>query len=288
MARRQEDEDIRRPFEDLHIGDEEKFAYHVTNLESDSRNIYRKLRLSIADDKTYDGHLVGLPVVFFSTTLYMSQLPDISVYPRDGQNDKKYLRVKIPLSEFQGYDWWKMSHHGQQIHLLFTKAKGHWSRMLRKCTKTWFESVDQECFSYLKLNGDQWTVNDYADEKTFVNIAVLKEVKLDANGCIWDEVSHRVPASGHGEILVFNNTDHMHCRSKWIWEKVVGVNFHEDSANKQVSLLNQALEARYKKPLKKSENASRLEREDDKLLDMESVDPELLDSIYHILFKNEE
>ena len=284
MARRQEDEDIRRPFEDLHIGDEEKFAYHVTNLESDSRNIYRKLRLSIADDKTYDGHLVGLPVVFFSTTLYMSQLPDISVYPRDGQNDKKYLRVKIPLSEFQGYDWWEMSHHGQQIHLLFTKADGHWSRMLKEK----FTPVEQKEFKYLKLNGHVWEVNDYNRLRTFVNIAVLKEVMLDANGCTWDEVTHKTQPFGHGEMLVFNNTDHMHCRSKWIWEKVVGVNFHEDSANKQVSLLNQALEARYKKPLKKSENASRLEREDDKLLDMESVDPELLDSIYHILFKNEE
>lgn len=81
-----------------------QYAYHVTNILSSEVRNYDELKLTVADDKTYDGPLVGLPCVFFTVSLYYNKsknepptLPTFSIYPRFGQEKTKYKRVKVRI-----------------------------------------------------------------------------------------------------------------------------------------------------------------------------------------------
>ena len=261
-------------------------AYHVTNLEQ-SHERYKMLRPSIANDETYDGDLVGLPVVPFTTTLFNYKgsvmLPTISTYPREGIENQQYQRVKIPLSRFEHCDWWKMNTYPRQIHLLFTRADGRWSKMLSTLNNTDIIKVDQANFPHLKLKNGQWEVNCLPGP--VVNIFVLKAFPLD--GCEWDTVRRQTPKSGHGKLVEFS-TNLSYCKSKWIFKKVVGVQFadKEDKAIKQLEELEEALEfwmneKSLPEEFEHFEGAVVREK-------LESASDELLQSLYYILCEDEE
>ena len=125
------------------------FAYHVTNIPSGSEEQFSVLRTNIADDETYDGRLVGLPVVSFSITHWNGGLPTISPYPRFKDSTQKevcegkwHKRVKLPISSFEGYKWWMMSNadtpSGQQPFLL---TEGPFTDMLKLAVNK-FTSVE--------------------------------------------------------------------------------------------------------------------------------------------------
>ena len=74
--------------------------YHVTNVSvyySSNHPKWTEIRPSVANDKAYDGELVGLPVASFTTTLYNGNLPTFSPYPRNGNENDHYWRVKVPF-----------------------------------------------------------------------------------------------------------------------------------------------------------------------------------------------
>lgn len=60
--------------------------YHVTNVchkdDNQKHPKWNVIKPNVANDATYDGHLVGLPVACFTTTLFQGRLPDQSPYPR--------------------------------------------------------------------------------------------------------------------------------------------------------------------------------------------------------------
>ena len=64
------------------------WMYHVTNVSAQNRRPdWHEIKpCSIANDKTYDGDLLGLPLASFTTTRYDGghrDMPTISPYPRN-------------------------------------------------------------------------------------------------------------------------------------------------------------------------------------------------------------
>ena len=72
--------------------------YHVTKEVKDTKWSKIEARC-IANDKTYDGDLLGLPLASFTTTLneYNGKigLPTSSPYPRCAQANEKHYRMTI-------------------------------------------------------------------------------------------------------------------------------------------------------------------------------------------------
>ena len=247
---------VKVPFEDKTL---EAVAYHVTNIPaSDMKLEYPRLTLNVADDETYDGILVGLPVVCFTTTCYCDfrnenkvTLPSKSPYPRPcGPNlrseeleGKRHKRVSVPLKKFQGYDWWKMNSIDGQIHLLFTRDD--WSTMLRNSIGVQFKAIDdKQNNDYLLFheNSEEWQRNLYKIKGKeicypFVNIFFVDEVQLD-EGCTWDAVPHS--GANTGSRREFQQKDNQHHREKWILEKVMGVNIIGDGSDEAKKLKSAA------------------------------------------------
>ena len=76
--------------------------YHVTNVpvsveRSPKHPDWNMIKPSAANDKVYNGNLLGLPVAFFTTTLFKNELPKKSPYPRGGTKNTQYWRVLIPF-----------------------------------------------------------------------------------------------------------------------------------------------------------------------------------------------
>lgn len=150
----QQQPDLANEMADLNLELEHRpdaVMYHVTNIEGNAVNQYEHLQINIADDETYDGLLVGLPVVFFTTTLYSDRgvlgLPTISTYPRarGGVRGQEYKRVSVPLRRFQNYDWWEMRKGSDQVRLLFTNE--HWSTILSNAIGPIpLNRVDKQCY----------------------------------------------------------------------------------------------------------------------------------------------
>ena len=263
-----EEQDVTEPFSRLSVKETfedktlEAVAYHVTNIPASNDELeYQHLTLNVADDKTYDGILVGLPVVCLSTTCYCDfrdenkvKLPTKSPYPRlRGPNPrpeeleelkgKMHKRVSVPLRKFQGYDWWKMNSTDEQIHLLFTRD--NWSTMLRNSIGAQFKAIDdKQNNDYLRFHEDteEWQRNLYKMKgeeicHPFVNIFFVDEVQLDED-CTWDEVPHSGAKTGSRR--EFQEKDKQHHREKWILEKVMGVNIIGDGSDEAEKLKSAA------------------------------------------------
>ena len=229
--------------DDLNLGSEHRrgprlvhrpnaVMYHVTNIRADKVKRYATLQTHIADDRTYDGLLVGLPVVCFTTTLRENDsgeldLPKESPYPRGVNQGGRYKRVKIPLDRYLDYDWWEMRLGRDQVHLLFTN--GRWSTMLRKEVVR-IPSVDKQRYEHLQYHGEGenagWRLNVYQPGVSpFVNISVLDDVQLD--GCEWDVVTRS--GAHNGALVRFDSIFEEHerpnalyyCKVRWILEKVL-------------------------------------------------------------------
>ena len=281
--------------------------YHVTNIKADGDDSrYEYLKTNIAKDMTYDGLLVGLPVVCFTATLYEdshtqeAKLPTESPYPHGAEGGKRYKRVKVPLNKYQGYDWWEMRLGNDQVHLLFTKD--NWSKMLRNAIgPIQFNRVDKQGYAYLQYHEEGenagWHLNVY-DKKVaspFVNISVLDEVKLD-DQCDWDVVTRG--GAKRGDIRAFVQCDAHYRKERWILEKVLGQKAVEDD-----SLENDSSEAkRQSQVLRAAATACTVEHRADFQVPggmdqqqlakffrdiahlLEKAPAELLRSIYHILY----
>ena len=115
--------------------------YHVTNVpvkrnkrgQPKNQPDWEKVEVHVADDKTFDGKLVALPVACFTTTLYKGDLPTTSPYPRyvidkvssgkhQPEEGTEHWRVVVPFN-LSNYKIFKMAESSIQIHLLCLDRK---------------------------------------------------------------------------------------------------------------------------------------------------------------------
>ena len=176
--------------------------YHVTNVkEEDPQPNWETVKAcSIANDKIYDGDLLGLPLASFTTTLYNDKakgkidLPTISPYPRSIPDKlvkpgTKHHRVKTPFFMDDYHIYFMVEHKGQgsnactQIQLLCIRKQGR-------------DSFEDEVFSIMLQHHKKVLLNTYfpngeaniytTDHKVFVNVHFTHDI--DIKGAVWDVV----------------------------------------------------------------------------------------------------
>ena len=175
--------------------------YHVTSRDSsEEQPRWTEIELHVANDKTYDGDLVGLPVASFTTTQYNYDLPTISPYPRDGIRGNSYWRVKVPF-EYDKYNIFRMNNHSSQVHLLCLAKDGTDVEKILSAALRRKLLTDGDAAKYFP-NGKP---NQYGDEKIFVNVSFIRPVKIPKGGQSWDKVKK----SGHtyGELKSIDDSD---------------------------------------------------------------------------------
>ncbi|CAJ0943361.1 unnamed protein product, partial [Mesorhabditis belari] len=175
-----------------------QFAYHVTNVEHtgpSSHPNYSKLEWSLAMDPDFDRKLVGLPCIFFSTTLYNTELPKSGPYPRKGKLGHKYWRVKVPMHRFNEYS---IFYCRNPKNYLYNGVRQYQVRLVLvrneeavELLKNIPDIVKLNTFNnpFLCLDGGRWKTNNYwkvtrPDIKYWVNFVVLGDFQLDE--CEWD------------------------------------------------------------------------------------------------------
>ena len=184
--------------------------YHVTNIskdESSDNPDWVEIRPNVADDKTYDGDLVGLPVASFTTTRYEGGLPTFSTYPRNGIKGKYYWRVAVPF-RYDDYDIFLMNDNLKQIHLLCltkdsTAVENILSAALEKRSLT-----DKQFAMYFPNNRP----NEYTDTNIFVNVAFIQPIQIPQKG-LWDTVKRS--GHGHGELVMTANEGNIKLLDSW-------------------------------------------------------------------------
>ena len=186
-----------------------EYAYHVTDLLGDSNEEYKKLQLSMADNKTYCKALVRFSCVFFSVTKNSFPgcehgLPDISPYPRNQEAGKRYKRILVPINQFDEfpyiYEVNSSSYAGlQERQKHYSLLKSEEKIALEKLpffSLHFTESKDTNALKRGKNNNSGkyvWYANDrWLDGKAtqfqyFVNIAILTEWPL--HDVVWDTVT---------------------------------------------------------------------------------------------------
>jgi len=169
--------------------------YHVTDISEDDSPDHPKwteIRLSTADDKTYNGELLHLPVASFQQ-LCITVIFQPSHLTQDVMKKIKYYwQVKIPF-EYDKYNMFLMNDHPTQIHLLcLTKDGMDGSTGVENILNILATKIikerhlkDKDVLEYFP-NGQP---NDYIDSDTkwFVNLFFIKPIKIP-NGSEWDEV----------------------------------------------------------------------------------------------------
>uniref|UniRef100_A0A914Y4S2 Uncharacterized protein n=1 Tax=Panagrolaimus superbus TaxID=310955 RepID=A0A914Y4S2_9BILA len=162
---------------------EAQFAYHVTNVAAENEKpLFKQLLYTIANDCFYDGPLVNLPCVFFTTTKRGNDLPFSSTYPTNAKKGSKHWRVKVPLNKFDDYDiYYCKNCQPQQVRLLLIKDKD--KMFIENITD--IEKLDKKDNKWLCHRDGKWYTNDYDNSKTkyFVNFVVLHDFPLTACSC---------------------------------------------------------------------------------------------------------
>lgn len=175
--------------------------YHVTNISSRDENgqvvnsdhpDWNEIRPHVANDKRWDGKLVGLPVAFFTTTLYQGDLPTISPYPKSGVVNSRHWRVSVPFNP-DHYKILEMARHEKQVHLLCLDVING-----NDIEKGLVDILNTGLGLQLYLEADReqyfpdGQANDYMQLHTnyFVNVCFIKPVQIGEDA-EWDEVQRK-------------------------------------------------------------------------------------------------
>lgn len=197
----------------------EHVAYHVTNVPvTKDQPQWKDLICAVANDKYYDGELLGLPVVFLSTTLYKENLPTVSTYPRNGVKDQYYWRVSVKLNQFSKHSMWLMANVGNQVHILLTDPGSCWTLFLQKFVTHYKNIVALEDNNkYLNRSEGVFYPNNYGPTKFFVNIALLDNLSISEDSK-WDKEARNTGA----KTGAISELDIVHSRRKltWLFEKI--------------------------------------------------------------------
>ena len=176
--------------------------YHVTDVLEDISSVHpdwTEIKPSVADDKTFDGELVRLPVASFTTTLYDGDLPTMSPYPRYGIEGKSYWRVAVPF-EYDKYNIYLMNDHPTQIHLLCLAKDGTDVEIILSAILMKRCLTNEHAAMYFP-NGQ---VNEYTSTKIFVNVAFIKAIKISDEGT-WDTVPRT--HHSHGDLETIDTSE---------------------------------------------------------------------------------
>jgi len=215
----EKEHDLTRQFAGLSV--DEAIAYHVTNVsvsDSEKQPNWEELACSVADDGKYDGHLIGLPLVFLSTTTYKGGKPTQSVYPRNGIKDKKYWRVSVKLNQFATHSMWLMAQVDKQVHILLTPQESSWTIFLSRHCSYPSSKIAQlpDNNVYLKRANGKFYPNN-SSTGFFVNIALIMNA-LPLVDAEWDHVVRIFAKTG--PILPFPSTTKSRRLLTWLFEKI--------------------------------------------------------------------
>ena len=184
--------------------------YHVTNISKDDSSDnpdWVEIRQNVADDKTYDGNLVGLPVASFTTTQRNGKLPIFSPYPRNGIKGKLYWRVAVPF-RYDDYNIFLMNDNLKQIHLLCLTKDGTAVENILSAALEKRSLTDKQFATYFPNNQP----NEYIDSKIFVNVGFIQPIQIPGKES-WDTVKRS--GHGHGELVMTANKDNIQLLDNW-------------------------------------------------------------------------
>ena len=179
--------------------------YHVTNVSKDKspqQPDWHIIKPSVANDTTYNGSLLGLPVVFFTTTLFKNKT---SPYPRGATTGIKHWRVRIQF-DYRKFNLFLMNERktdksgATQIHLLCLNE--HNSKAEKLLTTVLIQKkklIDGTRLNQFFPNGKG---NVYTKvDRMVVNVSFINPVSLNKNAKYkWDTV--RKTDFGSGKIVV--------------------------------------------------------------------------------------
>ena len=177
--------------------------YHVTNVSVDKSPKppdWNMINPTVANDTVYNGSLLGLPVAFFTTTLYQRNLPNKSPYPRGAMTGAKHWRVTIPFN-FHKFKLFLMHKHKTpnsgvtQIHLLClenSEAENILTTVLTHKEKPIDGPKLEQYFPNEKAN-------EYTQDRMFVNVSFINPVSITEDAK-WDTV----PKNNKGQGNIFN------------------------------------------------------------------------------------
>ena len=148
---------------------------------------------SIANDKKYDGNLLGLPLASFTTTLYNGELPTVSPYPRGKSGWHYRVRVKF----------YKQNYHIFLMGEKYTQTSDTYQYQLlciRKCDRDQFEEkvyrILLQCYEDQQLS--DLTIKTYFPEgkandakhgkKMYVNVHFTHSINISDGHGEWDTV----------------------------------------------------------------------------------------------------
>ena len=165
--------------------------YHVTNVSVDKSPKppeWNMIKPSVANEPVYNGSLLGLPVAFFTTTLFNNKFPKTSPYPKGGTKGTHHWRVILPFDycKFKIFlmNKYKTDKSGiTQVHLL--------------CLNEENSEADKLLITVLTHKGILIDTTEYFPEKTaadggctVVNVSFINPV-LIGEDAKWDTVSKR-------------------------------------------------------------------------------------------------
>jgi len=212
-------------------------AYHVTKISlKEPQPNWKTLKRTVANDRDYDGWLLGLPVVFLTTSWFEGKLPDKSPYPRKAKPKTKFWRLEIPLNHFKDFSMWLMGVRNPfqakytQVHILLTLPETPWDDLLSNSKEfpalpnispiTKLNPNNQ----FLFLKDGIFTPNDMYDDKFAVNIELVEEIYIPTEAG-WGNIESF--GSGTGSILELSappedSDHHKDLTLSWLLANVLG------------------------------------------------------------------
>lgn len=171
------------------------FAYHVSNLvDSEDAHHINELNPCPANDDYYDRCLLGLPLVFASTTVRDGEFPLVSLYPTKGiiwteENPVCYQRYKVALKTFDTCTAYRLRPIRGQIHIVLLPPEHQLVTYFDDLVATGdIFTLDLLNNDYLKKkvrkvageNVTDWYVNEFGtNSKVFVNIAFPESLHVE-------------------------------------------------------------------------------------------------------------
>ena len=184
--------------------------YHVTNVSVDKSPKppdWNMIKPTVANDTAYNGNLLGLPVAFFTTTLFQRNLPNKSPYPRGAMTGTKHWRVTIPFNCHK-FKLFLMGKHKTlnsgvtQIHLLCLNEEHSEAENVLTTILTHMEKlVDGPKLKEYFPNGK---ANEYTQvNRMFVNVSFINPVSITEDA-EWDTVPKNNKRQGNISNPSFN------------------------------------------------------------------------------------
>lgn len=188
----------------IHPSFEIEKIFHVTKSKTIKNTIAEVGFLPYsANDVKYDGFLAkfrdNFKGVFFTASLYMNDLPTITMYPRDGVNGQKYPRCIIPLgsinmAKYHMYLVKKPTNTGKylQIHLVFIPKEN--KDAIEICLKQNGRKLDKTNneFFVIDKGTETWYALNMDQDKTVLNLFFVADNPnkyMTFDQMEWDEVA---------------------------------------------------------------------------------------------------